>query len=438
MNLNSKGKISLFLAIFTLIFMGGGFSRAQTTDEQTALQNQLKQIEAQISQYQIDLKKIAGQKNTLQNKIASLKNEQVSNELQVEKLTLLINDIDAQSQEIADDIQKTEALIASRKKELGGLIRLLNERDGFSLAYVLASGNFISGALAEAQSYDETVQNIGKLANEAATAYGDLMNAQQNLEDRYSESANYLSLKIIAQKQVVDSLGTQSSLLKATKGKESVYQAQLKDSKTQAAAIKTRLYQLLQTSQQINFGEAVTIAKWASGQTGVRVPFLLAVITQESSLGRNVGTCNRQGDPPGKSWRVVMKPDRDQQPFLSITAALGRNPDTTPVSCPMHDASGNQVGWGGAMGPAQFIPSTWLGYENKISVITGKTADPWDIRDAFLAAAIKLAADGGTSEGGEWTAAMRYFSGTTNPAYSFYGDNVVAQTAKYESDINQL
>ena len=90
------------------------------------------------------------------------------------------------------------------------------------------------------------------------------------------------------------------------------------------------------------------------------------------------------------------------------------------------------------MGPAQFIPSTWLGYKNRVSAITGKTADPWDIRDAFLAAAIKLAADGGTSEGGEWAAAMRYFSGTTNTAYRFYGDNVVAQTAKYESDINQL
>jgi hypothetical protein len=438
MEIRQKRKICLIMAISTLVLTSAGFSFAQTADEQTVLQNQLKQIEAQISQYQIDLKKIAGQKNTLQNKIASLKNEQASNELQVEKLTLLVNDIDAQSREIADDIQKTETLIASRKKELGGLIRLLNERDGFSLAYVLASGNFVSGALSEEQGYEGVVQKIGELANEAASANNDLMNAQQNLEDRYSESANYLSLKIIAQKQVVDSLGTQSSLLKTTKGKETLYQAQLKDSTAQAAAIKTRLYQLLQTSQQINFGEAVTIAKWASGQTGVRVPFLLAVITQESSLGRNVGTCNRQGDPPGKSWRVVMKPDRDQQPFLTITAALGRNPDITPVSCPMHDASGNQIGWGGAMGPAQFIPSTWLGYENRISAITGKNADPWDIRDAFLAAAIKLAADGGTSEGGEWAAAMRYFSGTTNTAYRFYGDNVVAQTAKYESDINQL
>ncbi len=437
MNFSGCRKIFIY-AIFSLILASANFSLAQTTDEQTELQNQLKQIEAQISQYQQDLKKIASQKNTLQNKITALKKEQAADELQVEKLSLLIISINTQSRLTSDQIETTKELIAKRKIELGALVRELNKRDGFSLAYVLASGNFVSQALALERDYEQVVQNIGKLASEAGVAREELKSAQQNLEEKYSEAANYLSLKIIAQKQVANSLGAQSTLLKTTKGKESLYQAELSDSKTQAAAIKNRLYQLLQSSQQINFGQAVTIAKWSSGQTGVRASFLLAVITQESNLGKNVGTCNRKGDPPSKSWRVVMKPERDQQPFLKITTKLGRDPETTPVSCPMRDASGKQVGWGGAMGPAQFIPSTWVGYENRISAVTGKTADPWDIRDAFLAAAIKLAADGGTSVSGEWAAAMRYFSGSTNLAYRFYGDNVVATAAKYESDISQL
>jgi membrane-bound lytic murein transglycosylase B len=133
-----------------------------------------------------------------------------------------------------------------------------------------------------------------------------------------------------------------------------------------------------------------------------------------------------------------MKPDRDQQPFVKITGALGRNPDITPVSCPMHDSHGNQIGWGGAMGPAQFIPSTWVGYESAVRAATGKAADPWDIRDAFIAAATKLRNDGGATQSGEWSAAMRYFSGSTNTAYRFYGDNVVATAAQYQSDIDQL
>ena len=134
-----------------------------------------------------------------------------------------------------------------------------------------------------------------------------------------------------------------------------------------------------------------------------------------------------------------MKPARDHEPFKAITAELGLDPDTTPVSCPMRDKkTGEQIGWGGAMGPAQFIPSTWMGYRAKVSALTGKPADPWDIRDDFIASAIKLAADGATSENGEWAAAMRYFSGSTNEKFRFYGDNVILLAEKYEADIAEL
>jgi len=34
------------------------------------------------------------------------------------------------------------------------------------------------------------------------------------------------------------------------------------------------------------------------------------------------------------------------------------------------------------MGPAQFIPSTWMGYKDKVAALTGKNPpNPWDIRD---------------------------------------------------------
>jgi len=135
-----------------------------------------------------------------------------------------------------------------------------------------------------------------------------------------------------------------------------------------------------------------------------------------------------------------MKPSRDQEPFVKITEELGRDPDITPVSCPMRKKDGSQLGWGGAMGPAQFIPSTWMGYKDKVSAITGKSpADPWDIRDAFMAAGLLLKNNGANeTKDGQWKAAMRYFSGGTNKKYRFYGDNVLTLTAKYEQDIKDL
>ncbi|MFA5230282.1 MAG: hypothetical protein WC422_02525 [Candidatus Paceibacterota bacterium] len=69
---------------------------------------------------------------------------------------------------------------------------------------------------------------------------------------------------------------------------------------------------------------------------------LLAILTQETNLGQNVGTCNRPTDPPNKSYTVIMNP-KDHDYFLQITKELGMNPTATPVSCPMYQ-QGKQVG----------------------------------------------------------------------------------------------
>jgi membrane-bound lytic murein transglycosylase B len=92
------------------------------------------------------------------------------------------------------------------------------------------------------------------------------------------------------------------------------------------------------------------------------------------------------------------------------------------------------------MGPAQFIPSTWILYKDRVKAITGKPADPWSIKDSFLAAALYLADYGAKKQtyNAEWKAAMIYFSGTTNKRYRFYGDSVIRITKQYEKDIKEI
>ena len=128
----------------------------------------------------------------------------------------------------------------------------------------------------------------------------------------------------------------------------------------------------------------------------------------------------------------TMSPKRDVPHFLNITKALGKDPYKTPVSCPM------SFGWGGAMGPAQFIPSTWVLYKDRVTASTGKTADPWNINDAFLAAGLYLADYGAAQQTSntEWKAAMIYFSGSTSTKYRFYGDSVMSLAKKYQADID--
>jgi peptidoglycan hydrolase CwlO-like protein len=439
----------LFLLLLLPCFLLGSKISASVSDsatEQTsdidaqraALQKQLNEIEAQISQYQKDLTKIGAQKNTLAGKIKQLKIKQQQLTLQIKDTTLRLEDSQVEILRNQADIQTNSEQINVLKDEVGEIVRQIWKLNRYSSLDILVSTGNISDFYDRLRSFEEVGDGLGQLLQSLKVAQRNLSDHEESLEAKQTDQQNYIQIINLQQGQLVSNLQDQDTLLAQTKGQETNYQSMLAQSKTKANEIRNRIYSLIQTSETITFGQAVETATWAGKQTGVRPAMLLAILTQESNLGKNVGTCNRKGDPASKSWKVVMKPDRDQKPFLAITEALGRDPDTTPISCPMHDKSGNQIGWGGAMGPAQFIPSTWIGYESKITAITGKAADPWDIRDAFLAAGIKLAADGATSESGEWAAAMKYFCGSTNSAYSFYGDNVVATADKYQKDINTM
>ena len=413
---------------------------ASTAAQQAALQQQLQALEAQIAQDQQQLSGLASQKNTLANKLRQLKAQQAQLGLQIQAANLQISNLATQISATQAQIFQNTAKISQLNGEIGQFLLLIDEHDSQPIVYTLASSDSFADAWAEVSNEADVSSGLVGLVGQAQTLNAQLSAQEATLSQQQDDASNQLGIQTLEQSQLVDTASQQSALIRQTGDRESSYQAVIKDTQAQAAQISSRLYALTSVtgSNQIDFGQAVQIADAASVQTGVRAAFLLAILTQESDLGKNVGTCNRAGDPPSKSWRVVMKPSRDQQPFVAITQSFGLDTDTTPVSCPMHDAAGNQVGWGGAMGPAQFIPSTWVGYEAQVSTITGKPANPWDISDAFLAAAIKLKAGGAGTQSGEWAAAMRYFSGGTNPAYSFYGDSVVAKAAQYQSDIANL
>ncbi len=430
---------SLILSLFFPILV-----RAQTAEElaqqQTELQTQLQDIESQISSLQNQLTTTVGEKKTLASKITRLKKEQASLQLQIKATKLRYDGSVKNVTRTAKSIAENELKISRLKKELTDLIRELNQVDQAAFIFGLFKPGGLSEAFAEFENYERLVTSLTVVAKDAEKTRQELATQKTRYLEEQDDARELLAVAAVQQATLGSKLDEQATLLQETKGRESEFQNQLQDTKKRAAEIRGRIYELLGGGKQIDFGQAVSVAKWAHAQTGVKPAFLLAILTQESNLGKNVGTCNRLGDPPEKGWKVIMKPERDQEPFLAITTALGRDPDVTPVSCPMRNKDGSQLGWGGAMGPAQFIPSTWAGYESKIGALVGKTTpDPWDIRDAFAAAAILLKANGaGKTDDGEWKAAMRYFSGSTKVRYRFYGDNVLTLTAKYRQDIKDL
>ena len=417
-----------FITGLLLVFLIVPLSAVATPDAEVQ-----QQLEQQLSTTK-------GEKKTLANKIKQLRNEQTRLQLQIKATNIKLNTLDKKITVTVKNIETNTVRIARLKTDLSKLIRLLHQKDQELLLLRLFTEKGISQAFTEVNNYHKLSNSLGSLVQETRKAQQELNTQQTAYEEQQDDARELLSIAKIQQNSLTGKLDEQARLLEATQGLETTYQNLLKDSKKQAAEIRSRIYDLLGVSTQITFGQAVAIAQAVDKQTGVPAAFLLAILTQESNLGKNVGTCNRPGDPPEKGWRVIMKPTRDQEPFIAITAELGRDPDITPVSCPMRNKDGSQLGWGGAMGPAQFIPSTWMGYKDKVSAMTGKSpANPWDIRDAFMAAALLLKNNGANdTKDGQWKAAMRYFSGGTNTKYRFYGDNVLTLTAKYEQDIKDL
>jgi hypothetical protein len=208
---------------------------------------------------------------------------------------------------------------------------------------------------------------------------------------------------------------------------------------SKASKIKAMLFQIAGVTNAPTFGEALEVAKTVGAMVGIRPAFLLAEISQESAIGKNVGQCMLVDASTGAGKKVsngaaiirVMKPTRDVQPFITITTAAGRDPYNTPVSCwiPAY-VSGQPSGWGGAMGPAQFIASTWNLFADRLKTLLGQTADPWAIKDSFTAAALYLSDLGASKQtlAAESAAASRYYGGSSAYARSVASRAACIQT----------
>lgn len=341
---------------------------------------------------------------------------------------------------LGGDIVKKEEVIETlaerlerEKLSLAELLRKLRDLTTVSLAETVLAAEHFSVALREADTMEFVQEAIHHSFRTVRADKNETEKEKINLEARRAAELDAKRVIEAEEKLIAKKEAEKKALLAVSKGHEKTYAQVLKERERRAAEIRSALFALRDTAA-IPFGTALQYANTAFAKTGVRPAFLLAILTQESNLGENVGTCNRPGDPATKGWRQIMKPERDHAPYLRIITALGLDPNSMPLSCPW------QNGWGGAMGPAQFIPSTWEGQQAELGRLLGKTTpNPWEPADAFMASALYLrelgAARGGYSA--EREAALRYYAGGNwqKPANAFYGNGVMEKARHIQENM---
>lgn len=444
--ISSKSITFIFVVLFVFSSIVSAFPVAQaqlTPAERSALESELAALEKEIKAQELIL---SGQKNKsaslqrdialLQAKISAAKKKIQQKDLQIKKIGSEIKNKNQTISELNKDIE-------NGKKSLGQLIRKTNEMDYVTFAEAVLSSESISDFYGDIDSYSSVKRSVQDSVNKVRGVKVETETVKKQLEEKQVEEID--AKKAIEQEKVTVEVSEkdQKQLLSISKNQEAEYERVLKERQAKAASIKARLFEL-RGQGAIPFGEAYEYAKVASKATGVRPAYILAILKQESNLGSNVGTCNRPGDT--RTWKDIMPgPDSgswrdDQSAFLRITKKLGINPDGQPLSCPL--ASG---GWGGAMGPSQFIPATWESYENRVAAAVGASvANPWNPAHAITATALYVRDLGANAQTytAEREAACRYYSGRgcSDPKVvnAFYGNQVMAHAAGFQKDIDVL
>lgn len=455
-------KFSKFSAVlvFALIFQFSTFNSAHAAvdclkitpnspeADKNYCKNELAQIEAELAELQTKQAEQQKQTGTIKGDINYLDSQIKTLQTKIKARSYAIAQLKASIVNKQSKIESLEEKIAREHESLAELLRKSYETDQTSLAEVILSNGTISDFFVNLDSYSSIQKAVQESVNEIRGVKAETEVEKEDLEKQQDAETDAKADLESSQKQVSQSKTEKNQLLAISQAKESEYQKLAAEKKAKAEKIRSALFNLAGTSQKIEFGTALEYALWAQSKTGVDPAFLLAIITQESNLGANVGQCyltNKEtgagvGKNTGTPFANVMKPmglagrKGDVDDFIDITSKLGMKWDQTPISCPIPSAGG----YGGAMGPAQFIPTTWKLFENRLKNALGYDANPWAPRDAFLASAMYLTDLGaiGNSHSAQLKAACKYYG--TGGTTCVYGRSVMSIKAGIQTNIDYL
>ena len=392
-----------------------------------ARSDKIRQLEASIDQYNQQIQEKSKEAQSLANQISIFELQIKQAQAEIDATNLTIAQLSSAIKQKENSIALKEKEIARQNEILAKYLRQAARSDSGSLLEFLLKNNKFSDFFSDLNYISNVQSQIQETLAAIKTLKEKLIQEKEDLESDKAEQEQLKRVQVRQRSELESSKKQRQKLLDQTKGQEKTYQQLLVKAREDLDKIRNQPYELAM-GFKMTFEGALKNALPASRLTGVRAAFIMAIVKIESDWGGNVGK---------GTWRVDMHP-RDFGAFQAITSSLGLNPDSTPVS------KRPAYGWGGAMGPAQFIPTTWLLYADKVASLTGhRPASPWNIEDAFTASGLMLAQSGADRQtyASEVKAAKMYIAGSrwnTSLTARIYANNVMAQATKIQNDINIL
>ncbi len=411
------------------------FVGAEEIPQRSELERQLEQYEREAAGLDAIIQKVQGEARTFENEKKQIEADVQRRVLEIRRLEFAIRTTQGQIQEKTGTIAAlTEKIGRSRASLAAGLLTL-SAYDRESALIFLVKNTNLSDFFSSFHSIELIQFNLQEALGGFREDKGLLEKERVELEEAREEQQELKAFQEVERRFLAQKKKEKEELLRLTQGKEAIFQKLLQSKKKDIASLKTQLFYLEKTG--ITAEEAVRLAGLAARRAGIRTPFLLALLEVETgkqfedgviSVGTNLGTGNWKTDMYDCYTRLKKKTvaEAEKNAFFAITGALGLDPDKMPVSRKPN------YGCGGAMGPAQFLPTTWRRFEARVGSLTGHNPpSPWNAEDAFTAAAVFLASAGADLQtpSGETAAAKTYLSGNprcTKAICRYYSNRISA------------
>lgn len=458
--------LGFFILIFFISFLNFGFSAPEEEKICQSLENLEKQCEELSRQdcqallekckeyyerktetFKNAISEKEKQEKTFENQVFIYENKISQLNSLIQKNSLMIKSLGLQIKDTQASIDKTNFEVEETKEKLAEILRLIYEEDQKSILEILLSGQDFSDFFGNLTSLEGLQEKNKEVLEKIKNLKDYLTKQKENLAEEKESLEQIVMLNQLQKEESENIKREKEKLLEQTRGEKKLFQQYLAQAQERANEIRKRIFELAQVpaTEAPTLEEAYKLALYIETLTGIRPALLLGLLKVESAIGKNVGQCNCPPGPnclhPEIHYKKVMR--ENQWPhFLKITKELGLNPDSTPVSCAIN---GGKVQFGGAMGPAQFIPATWIAYKERIEKFLAqneKPANPWRPKDAFLAAGLYLADWGASSQKiqDEIGAVTAYLCGTsrmTSFCKAAGGENYRYLVFKYTSEFQQ-
>ncbi len=378
--------------VFSIALGGGflGFLLAMPVQDKRALAstdcsaNDTQCLSDQIGSFEKKLKDATKKKDALTQDLNQINSSLTSTQQLIKRTESLLTQTTQTINQKEQEIANLELQLLLERKVLAGLIQELYATGKVPLVEVLLAEDDIQSLFQNNDSLLSTQEKMQGVIQDINVMRGKVGDEKASLEDVKKDHETLLAIKN-KQKQalIADKVDTQSSI---------------KDQQTIIAKLQGKLSKLKGDLNQLlgksySTDDVWKAVKTASKQTGVPKGILMGFLGTETHFAGNVGT---------GTYKTDMNPSQ-RSTFEDICSALGVNPSKMPVSrrvCYNPKAKDGCGGWGGAMGVAQFIPTTWTGYSSNVSSITGNSpANPWNLDDGITAMALKLKRTPGITDG---------------------------------------